>query len=35
MDDDGMMKDNSRIWRFILLLSSILIAAYVVYKYAS
>lgn len=33
MEDNGMIKDYSKIWRWILLLGSIILAAYIVSKY--
>ena len=33
--NDGMIKDSMRIWKWIFLLSSIVMAAYVVSTYAS
>ena len=35
MGDDGMIKDNWRIYKWALLIFSILLAAYIVSKYAS
>ena len=34
MDNNGMIKDYSKIWRGVLLLGSIILAAYIVSKYA-
>ena len=33
--DDGMLKDNWRIYKWIFLLGSVVLAAYIVSKYAS
>jgi len=35
MDDDGMKKSNGKIIKWVILVSSILIAAYIVSEYAS